>query len=166
MVKQYPLQSRTCVLFVLRPFLNDPVVRADGQIHIPNFRIIQSIDRLLIQLRFCSPSNHKNFRRNILKADSHLKIMFRFVILITRGKNPNDSDIDCEDTPPWLMPCGDAKFSTCFDCPYFNEDTFHMDCGLGYDISDVIMKHAMNQVDQYKDRLKQTTRNLHTRRLS
>ena len=56
----------------------------------------------------------------------------------------NDSDIDCEDNPPWLMPCGDAKYATCFDCPHFHNDTFHMDCDRGYDISDVIMKHAMN----------------------
>ena len=53
----------------------------------------------------------------------------------------NDGDVDC---PPWLMPCGDAKYETCFDCPNFHDDQFHMDCNLGYDISDVIMKHAMN----------------------
>lgn len=51
----------------------------------------------------------------------------------------NDSDIDCKDGLPWTMPCGDAKFSTCFECPHFNEK-----CDLGYDISDVIMKSAMN----------------------
>ena len=32
----------------------------------------------------------------------------------------------------------------CFDCPHFNNDNFHMDCDLDYDISDIVMKHAMN----------------------
>ena len=31
---------------------------------------------------------------------------------------------------PKLMPCGDAKYATCFDCPHFNDDTYHMDCLL------------------------------------
>lgn len=53
----------------------------------------------------------------------------------------NDADVDC---PPWTMPCGDEKYETCFDCPHFNDDQFHMDCNLGYDISDIIMKQAMN----------------------
>lgn len=62
----------------------------------------------------------------------------------------NDADVDTE-VPPWMPPCGDAKFATCFDCPHFNEDMFHMDCGLGYDISDVIMKHAMNPPESETD---------------
>lgn len=44
-----------------------------------------------------------------------------------------------DDWPPWAMPCGDSKYATCFDCPNFHNDQFHMDCGLGYDISDVIV---------------------------
>ena len=55
----------------------------------------------------------------------------------------NDSDIDCEPRD-WKVPCGDSKYETCFDCPHFNEDTFHMDCGLNYDISEVISKIPMN----------------------
>ena len=62
----------------------------------------------------------------------------------------NDADVDTE-VPPWMPPCGDAKFATCFDCPHFNEDMFHMDCGLGYDITDVIMKHAMNPPESETD---------------
>ena len=38
-----------------------------------------------------------------------------------------------------IMPCGDAKYSTCFDCPNFHNDEFDMDCNLGYDISDIIL---------------------------
>ena len=32
---------------------------------------------------------------------------------------------------PWLMPCGREA---CVGCPQFNNDQFHMDCSLGYDI--------------------------------
>jgi hypothetical protein len=45
-----------------------------------------------------------------------------------------------DDWPPWVMPCGDEKYATCFDCPKFHNDEFHMDCNLGYDISDVIIE--------------------------
>ncbi len=44
-----------------------------------------------------------------------------------------------KDVPPWMMPCGDAKYNTCFDCPNFHNDEFHMDCSLGYDISDIMI---------------------------
>lgn len=50
----------------------------------------------------------------------------------------NDADVNCSE--PWLPPCGDLKYVTCFDCPNFHDDQFHMDCDRGYDISDVIMK--------------------------
>lgn len=43
-----------------------------------------------------------------------------------------------------LMPCGDAKYATCFDCPHFNDDAYHMDCGENYDISEVISSQVMN----------------------
>ena len=44
-----------------------------------------------------------------------------------------------KDVPPWMMPCGDAKYNTCFDCPNFHNDEFYMDCSLGYDISDIMI---------------------------
>lgn len=44
------------------------------------------------------------------------------------------------DTPPWVLPCGDSKYETCFDCPKFSNTEFDIDCALGYDISDVILK--------------------------
>lgn len=50
----------------------------------------------------------------------------------------NDGDVE---NPPWMMPCGDAKYSTCFDCPNFHGD---MACKLGYNISNIIMGNAMN----------------------
>lgn len=42
------------------------------------------------------------------------------------------------DEPPWVMACGKES---CIGCEHFNNDQFHMDCALGYDISDLI---AMN----------------------
>lgn len=45
-----------------------------------------------------------------------------------------------KDVPPWLCPCGDNKYASCFDCPNLNDDQFHFDCDLGYDVSDIIMK--------------------------
>ena len=60
----------------------------------------------------------------------------------------NDADADC--VVPWAMPCGEDKYRTCFDCPHFNNDNFHMDCNLDYDISDIVMKHAMNPPENLK----------------
>ena len=36
------------------------------------------------------------------------------------------------DVPPWFVPCGDAKYETCFDCPKFDQNET---CCIGYDIS-------------------------------
>ena len=41
------------------------------------------------------------------------------------------------DSAPWLMPCGKES---CKGCKHFNNDYYHMDCGLGHDISKLI-KH-------------------------
>ena len=46
------------------------------------------------------------------------------------------------DTPPWMLPCGDKKYETCFDCPRFNSD--NVTCGSGYDISKVILTTKIN----------------------
>lgn len=62
----------------------------------------------------------------------------------------NDADVDSE-VPPWMPPCGEMKYATCFDCPNFHNDKFHMDCNLGYDISDVIMSHSMNPPEDDPD---------------
>lgn len=39
------------------------------------------------------------------------------------------------DTPPWKVACGK---DTCVGCPHFQHDMYHLDCQLGYDISDMI----------------------------
>ena len=38
------------------------------------------------------------------------------------------------ENPPWLMQCGRES---CEGCPEFSNDAYHMDCRLGYDISDL-----------------------------
>ena len=48
-----------------------------------------------------------------------------------------------KDVLPWMMPCGDAKYRTCFDCPNFRRDKFHMDCNLGYDISSIMINNKI-----------------------
>lgn len=50
-----------------------------------------------------------------------------------------DPYIPTNDPPPWAMPCGDAKYDLCTDCPKYQElDEYHMECKLGYDISDIV----------------------------
>ena len=41
---------------------------------------------------------------------------------------------------PWQLPCGEEKYNSCKECPNLHNDQFHCDCGLGYDVSDVILK--------------------------
>lgn len=45
-----------------------------------------------------------------------------------------------ENASTWVPPCGDRKFATCFDCPHFDDDSLHMDCGLGYEIEETPFK--------------------------
>lgn len=46
-----------------------------------------------------------------------------------------------DDSAPWCMPCGNDKYSNCSECPNFHKDKFHMDCNLGFDISEVLNKN-------------------------
>ena len=46
-----------------------------------------------------------------------------------------------EKNPPWVMPCGNLKYNSCLECPYFHNDQFDVDCRLGHDISDIILNH-------------------------
>ena len=41
---------------------------------------------------------------------------------------------------PWLAPCGRDEFESCYECPHFHNDEYHMDCRNGFDISNVILK--------------------------
>lgn len=52
--------------------------------------------------------------------------------------DPYISHRDSSKTPPWLMPCGEERYPTCFDCPAFQEDNNHMICQKGYDITNII----------------------------
>lgn len=52
--------------------------------------------------------------------------------------------------PPWLTPCGKES---CFACPHFYRDQFHMECKQGHDISDVIALHGqLDDQDDFKKR--------------
>lgn len=44
-----------------------------------------------------------------------------------------------KDVPPWLPPCGDMKYENCFECPHFTNEMFDIDCGLGYDVSEIVI---------------------------
>jgi len=50
-------------------------------------------------------------------------------------------------TPPWKMECGK---DSCFACPNFYRDQFHMECKLGHDISDLVALSDHN--DDFKKR--------------
>ena len=56
------------------------------------------------------------------------------------------SDDSYTPTKNNIVPCGDGKYKTCFDCPNFNDDLFHLDCGLGYDISNIINTKKKNEI--------------------
>ena len=43
-----------------------------------------------------------------------------------------------EDNPPWEMPCGRRDVNSCWECQNLHNDQFHLDCDLGYDISEII----------------------------
>ena len=39
---------------------------------------------------------------------------------------------------PWFAPCGSDSYGSCYDCPNFEDDKFHINCKLGYDIFQVM----------------------------
>ena len=45
------------------------------------------------------------------------------------GEDPNDL--------PWWPPCNNHQIGSCLNCPNLHNDEFHIDCRLGYDITDV-----------------------------
>lgn len=45
--------------------------------------------------------------------------------------------------PPWKMECGK---DTCYSCPHLQKDKFHMNCDLGYDISDLVALTDKKQI--------------------
>lgn len=55
-----------------------------------------------------------------------------------------------DNIPPWSLPCGDEKRESCKGCKHFYQDKFHMDCGLGYDISNIISKETINNLKEIK----------------
>lgn len=55
------------------------------------------------------------------------------------------SDDSPVDIPPWVMPCGDATRTTCVGCKNFNHDQFHLDCTLGHDIPELVLKEIVKE---------------------
>ena len=52
--------------------------------------------------------------------------------------------------PPWKVACGK---DTCEGCEHFTNDQYHLDCALGYDISDVvIMQQIEDEMESFKRR--------------
>lgn len=49
------------------------------------------------------------------------------------------------DNMPWALPCGNETFKSCFECPKFHNDMYHMDCSLGYDITHIITNRVNKQ---------------------
>lgn len=49
--------------------------------------------------------------------------------------HPEDSSIE---SPPWCVPCGDDRITSCAECPHFQKK--YQLCDLGYDISDILIK--------------------------
>jgi hypothetical protein len=45
--------------------------------------------------------------------------------------------------PPWKMVCGR---DSCYNCPHFNNDEYHIDCALGHDISDLIITDIKKEI--------------------
>lgn len=53
------------------------------------------------------------------------------------------------DDPPWLAPCGK---DSCIGCPNLTNDAYHLDCRLGYDITDLRIMNDMDQDDYFSKR--------------
>lgn len=53
----------------------------------------------------------------------------------------DDDEHDNYLIPPWYPPCGDMSGVDCDTCEHFHDDDYHYDCGLGYDVSKVILKN-------------------------
>jgi len=51
-----------------------------------------------------------------------------------------DEEYHGKPKAPWQLPCGEEKYKSCTECPNLHNDQFHCDCGLGFDVSDVILK--------------------------
>lgn len=48
----------------------------------------------------------------------------------------DDPYICKREMPDWPMSCGDVRYIDCTYCPNYNNDIFHTDCTLGYDVCD------------------------------
>lgn len=51
----------------------------------------------------------------------------------------DDTEVDEQNIPPWVVPCGNTAYNSCKECPNFTYDNFDIDCKLGFDISETII---------------------------
>lgn len=51
--------------------------------------------------------------------------------------------------PPWYRPCGKKS---CFNCPDFINDQFHMECKQGHDVSDMAIMFSDEENDNFNKR--------------
>ena len=48
--------------------------------------------------------------------------------------------VNSGEVPPWMPPCGDRKYPTCWDCPYFSFEEGPCECWRGYDLNNYIFE--------------------------
>jgi len=52
---------------------------------------------------------------------------------------------DYIDEVPWLPACGNKEVGSCWRCSQLHNDEFHLDCRLGYDISDIALSKELSK---------------------
>lgn len=70
-------------LLVLGALLDDPVIRADDEIHIADLGKVERADGLFIERRLLATGDHDDLGREVLEAHRNLEIVARFVTLLT-----------------------------------------------------------------------------------
>ena len=100
-------------------------------------------------LKYSSATGAKGYRwlesemvRTLEKEDDIDRSYYNRLIdtaIDTISKYGDFEEFISDEVPPWVLPCGSTEYSSCYECPHFNCTDFDIDCGLGYDISDVIM---------------------------
>lgn len=82
----------------------------------------------------------KSYYNNLINEAINTISQFGDFEWFASGEIKNIDNIDnIEDiNKQKMMPCGDSKYTICFDCPHFCDDGMHMNCGRNYDIADVM----------------------------
>ena len=70
-------------LLVLGALLDDPVIRADDEIHIADLGKVERTDGLFIERRLLTTGDHDDLWREVLEAHRNLEVVARLVPLLT-----------------------------------------------------------------------------------